>query len=934
MPIVTHPTLAKILKTSDPIDSTATLRIVQKQKCENSLANFIRYAWPIIEPGQPYIHNWNVDFICAHLEAITNGVVLEDGTPYNRLLINVPPGLTKSLIVGVFFPAWEWGPRNMPHMRYVCAAHQQDLAVRDGLRMRRLIQSEWYQANWGDRVILTGDQNQKIKFENTATGFRQAVAAGSITGSRGDRVICLPYESLIFTSNGWLPIGEIVENKLDVKIAGANGETVEWQTIEAYEQNPARPIFRLSTDLGILECTEDHRVFIVNRGWVEAGQIQVGEVVQFITPSGLQELWGKFSQSANNGVLHIPMLSPASENGYADRKHEAMPSLWQASLSASSPSGEKQKRRPLLSGLYGHIKSRGKQSGMDWRCCSPYMPSLWEAFHTAAAGSKTRKVVFWHMCFLICLGSAWSTATRKKLSYMRETIQAFKSKYKNVFQEMFGGSTFQIYSGRNKWAVCTWGTYAPLSRWMDADIQRANKEPRRELLREMRGPRQWHETACSSHRLCEGKLRPDESHNSMPKLSWQDARKASGKGNMETTIVRAVERTSRIVSATYNLRVGPQHNYFANGMLVHNCDDPLSVDGAMSEAIRDSTNTWFLEAVPTRLNNPKTSAIIVIMQRLHEEDVSGIILEKNLGYDYVMLPMRFDSSRAMPTLLGYNDPRTEDGELLFPERFPEAVVERLEESLGPYGTAGQLQQSPEPRGGGIIKRDWWIKWDEDVYPPLDFVCASLDTAYTEKTENDMSALTVWGIFSQDVVAQPTRTVSRAGTLYDYSMEHGRKYAEQHPKVILTTAWAERLELHALVTKVAKTCKDMKVDLLLIEGKASGISVAQEIQRLYNRENWGVQLINPGAMDKIARLYSVQHLFSEGMIYAPDRSWADMVITQCAQFPKAKFDDLVDSCSQALSHLRKTGMLVRSAEHLENINEAMRHKPTPPPIYDV
>ena len=143
-------------------------------------------------------------------------------------------------------------------------------------------------------------------------------------------------------------------------------------------------------------------------------------------------------------------------------------------------------------------------------------------------------------------------------------------------------------------------------------------------------------------------------------------------------------------------------------------DDPLSVDGANSDAVRDSTNQWFLEAVPTRLNNPKSSAIVVVMQRLHEDDVSGIILDKELGYDHIMLPMRYDPTRAAPTMLDYRDPRTEDGELLFPERFPAEVVDRDEKAMGPYATAGQFQQTPEPRGGGIIKRDWWQLWDADA----------------------------------------------------------------------------------------------------------------------------------------------------------------------------------------------------------------------------
>ena len=171
------------------IDIDKQLMEISRAECEEDLAMFVRQAWHVIEPGQPYIHGWHIDFICEHLTAITDGVELDNGQLYNRLLINVPPGTMKSLLVGVFWPSWELGPRNMPHMRYVCASHSLDLSIRDGLRMRRLITSEWYQERWGDRVQITSDQNQKTKFETTATGFRQAAASGSITGARGDRVI-------------------------------------------------------------------------------------------------------------------------------------------------------------------------------------------------------------------------------------------------------------------------------------------------------------------------------------------------------------------------------------------------------------------------------------------------------------------------------------------------------------------------------------------------------------------------------------------------------------------------------------------------------------------------------------------------------------------------------------------------------------------------
>ena len=149
------------------------------------------------------------------------------------------------------------------------------------------------------------------------------------------------------------------------------------------------------------------------------------------------------------------------------------------------------------------------------------------------------------------------------------------------------------------------------------------------------------------------------------------------------------------------------------------------------------------------------------------------------------------------------------------------------------------------------------------------------------------------------------------------------------------AWQERLELSELVAKVASTCRKMRVDKLLVEGKASGLSVAQELRRLYGAEDWSVQILNPGSLDKLARIYSIQHLFSEGMIYAPDRQWADMVIRQCEVFPKGKHDVLCDTTSQALRYLRETGLLVRAPERIAEIDAGRRHVGSAPaPLYPI
>ncbi len=149
-----------------------------RQRC-TTLAGFIREAWPVLEPSQPYVHGWHIDVLCEHLEAVTDGLI-------TRLLINIPPGTMKSLVSSVFWPAWEWGPRGLSGMRYLTTSYAEKFVKRDTRRMRDLVQSEWYQSLWPEIELKRAGE---MSFENTRMGNREGVPFGSLTGGRGDRVI-------------------------------------------------------------------------------------------------------------------------------------------------------------------------------------------------------------------------------------------------------------------------------------------------------------------------------------------------------------------------------------------------------------------------------------------------------------------------------------------------------------------------------------------------------------------------------------------------------------------------------------------------------------------------------------------------------------------------------------------------------------------------
>lgn len=164
-------------------DAGHAAAVLNKLTSEDSLINFSEVVWPIIEPGRPFVRGWAIEAICEHLEAVTRGDI-------RKLLINVPPGLMKSLSTNVLWPAWEWGPQNRPDLRYIGASYSQDLTIRDNRRCKQIIQSPLYQALWGDRFSLAGDQNAKVRYDTSKRGFKIATSVGGLsTGERGDRFI-------------------------------------------------------------------------------------------------------------------------------------------------------------------------------------------------------------------------------------------------------------------------------------------------------------------------------------------------------------------------------------------------------------------------------------------------------------------------------------------------------------------------------------------------------------------------------------------------------------------------------------------------------------------------------------------------------------------------------------------------------------------------
>lgn len=365
-------------------------------------------------------------------------------------------------------------------------------------------------------------------------------------------------------------------------------------------------------------------------------------------------------------------------------------------------------------------------------------------------------------------------------------------------------------------------------------------------------------------------------------------------------------------------------------------DDPHNVKMAESETVRKETVRWFRESITSRLNDALESAIVVIMQRVHAEDVSGVIYEEMDDYCTLVIPMEFEGPWRGPTDIGWEDPRTQDGELAFPERFPEAAVIRDKKAMGPVAVASQYQQTPSPRAGNIIERNWWNVWppeegdssfghvtNPNAFPPCSLIIGSVDTAYGEKDENAFNAMTVWGVWED---------------------HRGR------PKIVLMEAWRKRLPLRGVIPDdcetdeerkpywglaehVADTINRRNLDVVLIEDKTRGNDLAAEIRRLLRAGECRTIMIDPKG-DKVARLHAVQAMFADGMIYAPQRSWAEMVIVETSEFPRSKYADLTDTTSQALTWLRNSGVALMGTEADSENAAAVTWRGQKKPVYDV
>jgi predicted phage terminase large subunit-like protein len=299
-------------------------------------------------------------------------------------------------------------------------------------------------------------------------------------------------------------------------------------------------------------------------------------------------------------------------------------------------------------------------------------------------------------------------------------------------------------------------------------------------------------------------------------------------------------------------------------------DDPHNVAEIESAVVRKGTLDWFDQVWSTRANDPKTTAKVIIMQRSHCDDLAGHVLEQG-GWEHLCIPAEYEGE-SRKTVIGWSDPRTAEGELLWPERFGSEEIAEAKRTLGSFAYAGQYEQRPVPATGGVWKRQWFRFYRRAELPErFDIVVASWDCAFKDVKTSDFVAGQLWG----------------------------RKRADFY----LLDQIHARLDFPATLAAIRslKTRSRYPVNAVLVEDKANGSAVLAVLRR----EIPGMIAVNPEG-GKEGRAAAVAPMIEAGNVLLPmpdEQPWTEDTLLEFVSFPAAKHDDRVDATSQALLWLQ-------------------------------
>lgn len=303
-------------------------------------------------------------------------------------------------------------------------------------------------------------------------------------------------------------------------------------------------------------------------------------------------------------------------------------------------------------------------------------------------------------------------------------------------------------------------------------------------------------------------------------------------------------------------------------------DDPNDTAKAESDTVLENALQFFTEVLPTRVNNPRTSIMVCIMQRVHSRDVSGFILSRELGWEHLCLPMEYEKTTHYVTSIGFEDWRRKEGELLWPERFPRNYLEKelyptMRAWGGDFAIAGQMQQRPVSREGGMFKKNWFPIINAEEVPPGGVDVRGWDIAATSRAENPRAAYTT-GVKIRLV----------GGVVYVLDVVRSQKRDSEVMDFLYTVACADGY----------KVAQDIPQD----PGAAGKILRTGFVKSL---EGFNIRFSSESG-SKINRAIPLSAKAEIGLLKVVRGVWNDAFINEIAMFPRGDYRDQVDAISRA------------------------------------
>ena len=748
--------------------------------------------------GAELVYNHHQKLICDALERVVIGKT-------KRLVINVPPRSGKTELAVINFMAWCMG--NWPDCEFIHASYFKRLATTNTWAARAIVEHEAFAEIFGTPQ-LREDSNAKDEWRTETGGIVYATGAdGTITGYGAGKMRksfggCFPYEQLVDTEFGPMRIGELVESAVPIKVWSYDEKTGESRLsrVTRFWTNPANHLIEISSQDGrSMRCTPDHEV-LTEAGWVSA--IHVAKALNLMDGQTAASGGLLPAQRSISGDRNLPVFSLWARVPARIRKilSDACPGLSELDL-------------PDDSGVDAEsVRENGSlffaQEDLDYLI--PVQDRAWSPFEH---GESAVPESILHVLGLCAVGKIEQIVVRGVSVQMADFLSLGSGAYERLSDQMS-----DVAQGD--------GT-------VDGQV-----DPKVTLSVAARLKR--------SHGACPADL-----------AAVGNFVQAKGAGYWKPNCVRYVGHVSR----TYCLEVEGDNNFILsqNGAIVSNCiiiDDPHKAGEATSTIMRQNVLDWFSTTMESRKNSSHTP-VVVIQQRLHEEDLAGWLLAGGNGehWEHVCIPAI-----------------TEAGESFWPGQFELDNLRRME-LANPYVFAGQYLQRPAPIGGGMFKDAWWQMYID--LPEFEYTAIYGDTAQKTGEKNDYSVFQLWGKSVQ-------------GKAYLIDQIRGKWEA---PELLMHARafWHKHRGPHMRAFK--------------IEDKVSGTGLIQTLRR----EGCPVQAIQRDR-DKVTRAMDAAPSIQAGNVYLPSAApyLADFM-AESSVFPEGAHDDQLDPMMDAVQDMLLGGM---------------------------